>query len=85
MTIAHITYQLMTEDHVPILPWLGACLIGYGLGNKLVGHPKVKDLAQVEPRPRLLAWMGRHSLAIYLLHQPLLLGVLIPLTHLIRP
>jgi len=82
--IGLMTHKPVTEDYVPILPWFGACLIGYGLGNKLVGHKRFKDLAQVEPRPRFLAWMGRHSLAIYLLHQPLLLGLLIPFTRLLR-
>lgn len=82
--IGLMTHKPVTEDYVPILPWFGACLIGYGLGNMLVGHKRFKDLAQVEPRPRFLAWMGKHSLAIYLLHQPLLLGILVPFTKLFR-
>ena len=82
--IGLMTHKPVTEDYVPILPWFGACLIGYGLANRLVGHPRVNDLARIAPRPRFLVWLGRHSLAIYLLHQPLLLGILIPLTRLLK-
>jgi len=31
----------------------------------------------VPPRLQWLRWMGRHSLAIYLIHQPLLLGAML--------
>ena len=82
--IGLMTRKPVTEDYVPLLPWFGACLIGYGLTNKLVEHKRFNELAQVNPRPRFLSWMGGHSLAIYLLHQPLLLGILIPLTKLLK-
>ncbi|MFA6310281.1 MAG: heparan-alpha-glucosaminide N-acetyltransferase [Sterolibacterium sp.] len=83
--IGLMTRKPLTEDYVPILPWFGACLIGYGLAHKMVRHRGFEVLQQLRPRPRLLCWMGRHSLAIYLLHQPVLLGLLIPLTALLKP
>lgn len=82
--IGLMTRKPITEDYVPILPWFGPCLIGYGLTQKIVQHRLFKVLGQIQPRPRVLLWMGKHSLAIYLLHQPVLLGVLIPLTHLLK-
>lgn len=82
--IGLMTHKPITEDYVPILPWFGACLIGYGLTNKILGHRRFDALAQLQSRPDLLSWMGKHSLAIYLLHQPVLLGILIPLTHALR-
>lgn len=82
--IGFMTRKPITEDYVPILPWFGICLIGYGLTHEMVRRRLFKTLEQVQPRPRFLVWMGRHSLAIYLLHQPVLLGILIPLTHLLR-
>lgn len=83
--IGLMTHKPVTEDYVPLLPWFGPCLIGYGLACALIRHGLVDALASVRPRPEFLSWMGRHSLAIYLLHQPLLLGVLIPLTRFLKP
>lgn len=82
--IGLMTRKPITEDYVPLLPWFGVCLIGYGLTQEILRRRLFKALEQIRPRPCLLAWMGRHSLAIYLLHQPLLLGILIPLTRLAR-
>lgn len=58
-----------TEDLVAPFPWLGVVLIGVWLGS-LVRSGKISYLG-----PRLPIWVSfsaRHSLAIYLLHQPLL-------------
>lgn len=63
-------------DYVPLLPWGGVVLLGI-LGGRLALPWLVRDGAAPAGRAtRLLAWPGRHSLAIYLLHQPLLLGLL---------
>lgn len=59
-------------DYFPLLPWFGAILAGAGIGHLLyVRHP-LPPLLQ-HPSWRALGWPGRHSLAIYLLHQPILL------------
>ncbi|WP_126976721.1 heparan-alpha-glucosaminide N-acetyltransferase [Frigidibacter oleivorans] len=66
----------ITLDYVPLFPWLGPFLAGLalaqaagraGLWPRLAGGPAL--LAR-------LGWPGRHSLAVYLLHQPLLVGLL---------
>lgn len=76
-----MTHKPVTEDYVPILPWFGTCLIGYGLTRKLLKHKLFAAIERFHPNAGLLSWMGRHSLAIYLLHQPIMLGLLITLTH----
>ena len=67
-----------TSDYFPLLPFLGFFLLGGLLGRLLYGK-KESLLPQVNaqnPLLRGLQWIGRHSLPIYLLHQPILTGIL---------
>jgi uncharacterized membrane protein len=72
-----------TNDLVPVFPWFGVVLLGV-LAMRLVRGTAVEArLATIQPRnrlARLLGWMGRWSLVIYLVHQPLLLAVVVPLS-----
>ncbi|MGL4323863.1 MAG: DUF1624 domain-containing protein [Beijerinckiaceae bacterium] len=70
---------LSTVDHVPLLPWSGWALLGFGLMRLFLTSPASAHWAAWQPRsllPRGLIFSGRHSLAIYLIHQPLLMGLL---------
>ena len=69
------TTKPLTEDYVPLLPWAGVTLLGLGIAARSLTPRNAAALARLGP-PRVLGWMGRHSLAIYMAHQPLLLGVL---------
>jgi len=80
-----MTHKPRTEDYVPMLPWFGVCLIGYGAAKAFMRRQLIDKLARIQRLPRLLPWLGRHSLAFYLLHQPVLLGILVPVTQLLRP
>ena len=68
-----VTHKPVTEDYVPLLPWLGVMLLGVGAARAL---PPAWLGGPVGPLGRGLAWLGRHSLAYYMLHQPVLIGVL---------
>jgi uncharacterized membrane protein len=71
------TFQPASNDYRPLLPWLGFVLLGVALARRA---PPVStgSAAPHPPRPfiRPLAFLGRHSLAFYLIHQPILYGAL---------
>jgi uncharacterized membrane protein len=78
--IGLMTHKPATEDYVPLLPWFGVVLAGICAANVLLQKGRMERLNGVLPAGsapvRLLAFSGRHSLLIYLLHQPVLFGLI---------
>lgn len=72
-----ITRLPITEDYVPLFPWLGVMLLGAAAMQKYLAHevPPTGERRQGW-LPRKLAQLGRYSLSYYLLHQPVMLGLL---------
>ncbi|WP_443136628.1 DUF1624 domain-containing protein [Methylobacterium sp. Leaf399] len=68
-----------TNDYVPLFPWFGLVLAGIAAA-RLAGPAAVRsslpEWAATGRAMRGLAMAGRHSLSIYLVHQPVLLGLL---------
>ena len=62
-----------STDYFPLLPWFFLFCAGYFLWSGLSKSSRAKELLQTGVRP--LSFLGRHSLVIYLLHQPALMGV----------
>ena len=77
--LGFIPTRFYTLDYFPLLPWFGVVLIGIFLGNTLyqnnVRTLKIKDHAGFIGT-RVLCFLGRHSLIIYLLHQLIIVGIL---------
>jgi uncharacterized membrane protein len=71
-----VSHLPVTEDYAPIFPWLGVVWWGAAAAAWLLAkRPAV--LAGALPRAaRPLAVLGRWSLSFYILHQPLLIGLL---------
>lgn len=70
-----ITRKPVTEDYVPILPWLGVMWWGAASGQWALRH-KQSSWWQRLPSWAPLAWLGRISLRYYMLHQPVMIAVL---------
>jgi len=72
--IGLVTHLPVTEDYVPVLPWLGVMWWGAAATDWLLRHRKLV-LAGSLPRPlALFALLGRWSLTFYMTHQLVLLG-----------
>jgi uncharacterized membrane protein len=68
-----------TLDWRPLTPWSGLVFLGLGAARLDLRRFAAGRLAAWTPRSaggRALTFAGRHSLAIYLVHQPVLLGLL---------
>ena len=68
-----------TEDLVPFFPWFGVTLGGIAASRWALAGDVATRLAGfrgLSPLSRTLARLGRWSLIIYILHQPILIGVL---------
>lgn len=68
-----------TIDYFPLLPWLGVTLFGVALGNVLYKNGKRQfhfpEISHYKP-VKAVSWLGKHSLVIYLLHQPVIIGAI---------
>lgn len=66
-------------DYFPVIPWFGVVLLGVFFGNLLYPAGRrvfmLPDWSAAAPVYGL-RFLGRHSLPIYLLHQPVLFGIL---------
>jgi uncharacterized membrane protein len=71
------TTEPVTVDYVPVFPWLGVVLLGLVAGRVVLAH--AATIARFQPKNaalRALAFGGRHTLLLYLVHQPLIVGAL---------
>lgn len=58
-------------DYIPVLPWIGVVFLGqYSLHQGLHSYDPPNF-----PGRRLLTFFGKYSLRVYLLHQPILFGL----------
>jgi uncharacterized membrane protein len=77
--LGFVPQNLFTLDYFPLLPWFGVVSMGIFFASILYrGYKrryKLPNLSNKLP-VRILTFIGRHSLVIYFIHQPILIGVL---------
>ena len=71
--LGFISPGFYSADYFPLLPWFFLFLTGTALGGWCLAHRENRLLTV--SLPRALTWPGRHSLIIYVLHQPVLYGI----------
>ena len=74
--IGLVTQRPVTEDYVPLLPWLGVVWWGVAAGMWLLERRPAWMAGPVAAAAKPLAALGRWSLSFYMLHQPVLIGLL---------
>lgn len=81
-----ISRKPFTEDYVPVLPWLGVMWWGLACGQWAL---RSRPQWMARPLPQGLAplsLLGRWSLSYYMLHQPVMIGLLMAVSWLLgRP
>lgn len=75
-------------DYVPVFPFTGVVLAGVAAAQWSVARGLDRRLAGWQPASwlsRMLAFGGRHSLAVYLIHQPVIFGALFLFAQILVP
>ncbi len=66
--------EFASYDYFPLIPWFGVFLAGAALGKR--AYASGRSLLPRPPAETFINAAGRHSLLIYLVHQPLIMAVL---------
>lgn len=73
--IGLVTRKPVTEDYAPLLPWLGMVWWGLAAGQWLLARRPDWLGGAIAASCQPLALLGRWSLSFYMLHQPVLIGL----------
>jgi len=72
-------YPVTTFDYYPLLPWFGVILIGIAFGNVL--YKNGERIIELKDCDNIISKLGKYSLLIYFIHQPILFGLLMLLSY----
>lgn len=69
-----ISNNFVSSDYYPLIPYLGIFLYGTGVGKTL--YVNKRSIINYDLKENIINWLGRKSLIIYLLHQPVIIIVI---------
>ena len=70
--LGFLSPEFYSADYFPLFPWLFLFLLGTVLGGLCLDRRQGRLLSA--SLPAAVTWLGRHSLLVYVLHQPILYG-----------
>ncbi|MCX9081424.1 MAG: heparan-alpha-glucosaminide N-acetyltransferase [Candidatus Methanoperedens sp.] len=73
--VGFVPENFSTFDYFPLIPWLGVILLGIYYSDYIV--KKTADITFCNGFSKKVTFLGKHSLFVYLIHQPLLIMLLI--------
>lgn len=72
------------NDFVPVFPWAGLTLLGIAFAKVVdIGKNRLTSAGADIHFLSRLSWLRRRSPVIYLLHQPVMRAIIVPLSHLV--
>lgn len=77
-----VSRKPITEDYVPLIPWIGVMWWGMAAGRWLLSRHRALVQMRMPKATAPLSWMGRWSLSWYMVHQPVMIGLLTALKSL---
>ncbi|MDD5392716.1 MAG: heparan-alpha-glucosaminide N-acetyltransferase [Thiothrix sp.] len=75
--LGFMTHKPITEDYAPLVPWFGVLLLGIFIGKQLPNSNLFQYPLHTQRWAKPLLWLGRHSLLVYMLHQPIFILLLV--------
>jgi uncharacterized membrane protein len=73
--VGFVPVNFSTFDYFPLIPYLGVILLGIYFSRYIV--KKIAGIKFNSGFPKIFMFLGKHSLFIYLIHQPVLILLLI--------
>ena len=76
--IGLVTSPPHSIDYVPIFPWAGIVLLGVACcrWQRTIGFMPISNWCPKNNVFKITQWVGQHSLVVYILHQPALIGII---------